>query len=334
MFVDASAMSEDTVSALASIQKSLQRMAEKLSGVTADVEDLKKVGKPPEERGLVHSTPVTQSVSQPGNSEDTITMRIMWSERMDLESEDEHNDHSVNSEASQTAEPVCFDKIRITPVLETTEEFLKSAFCPMENGPRRQLRHQFIVPGTPFTTPPHLDKFIVGECSKSTKSNDNLFSDIQAHFLDAVGPLTGILESINSGTELAIEEVESAVKATLTFLGNASSRSTSIRRQGVLQDYNKDLMSFASESDELFGSATKTLLGPAFPEKASAHLRQMQTLRNSKISNVAPKSKQQGFQRAPSQYSRRGGKSYSLQRRHQPYSRGGKGKGVSQKPSR
>ena len=133
-------------------------------------------------------------------------------------------------EASKTAEPVCFDKIRITPVLEATEEFLKSAFSPMENGPHRQLRHQFIVPDTPFTTPPHLDKFIVGKCSKSTKSNDNLFSDIQAHFLDAVGPLTGILESINSGTELAIEEVESAVKAALTFLGNASSRCTSIRR--------------------------------------------------------------------------------------------------------
>ena len=146
----------------------------------------------------------------------------------------------------------------------------------MENGPHRQLRHQFIVLDTPFTTPPHLDKLIVGECSKSTKSNDNLFSDIQVHFL---GLLTGILESINSGTELEIEEVESAVKAALTFLGNASSRCTSIRRQGVLQDYKKDLMSFAAESDELFCSATQTLLGPAFPKKASAHLRQMQTPR-------------------------------------------------------
>ena len=73
----------------------------------------------------------------------------------------------------------------------------------------------------------------------------------------------------NSGTELAIEEVKNAVKAALTFLGNASSRCTSIRRQGVLQDYNKDLMSFAAESDELFCSATKTLLGPAFPENVS-----------------------------------------------------------------
>ena len=46
---------------------------------------------------------------------------------MDLESEDERNDHSVNSEALKTAEPVYFDKIRITPVLEVTEKSLKSA---------------------------------------------------------------------------------------------------------------------------------------------------------------------------------------------------------------
>ena len=92
---------------------------------------------------------------------------------MDLKSEDEHLNNSVNSDTSKAAEPVSFKKIHITPVLKAAEEFLKTTFSPMENGPRRQLRHQFIVPDTPFTSPPHLDKFIVGECSKSTKSNDS-----------------------------------------------------------------------------------------------------------------------------------------------------------------
>ena len=175
-----------------------------------------KASKPPGERNssLVHSTPQTQSVLQPENSEDALTTGITWSERMELDSEDEHHN---NSDTSKTVEPISFDKIRVTPVLEATEEFLKTAFSPMENGPCRQLQHQFIVLDTPFTTPPHLDKMIVGECSKNTKSN--IFSDIQAHFLDAVGPLTGVLESINGGTELAIDDVEDAVKATLTFWG-------------------------------------------------------------------------------------------------------------------
>ena len=205
---------------------------------------------------------------------------------MDLESEDEHLNNSVNSDTLKAAEPVSFKKIQITPVLKAAEEFLKTAFSPMENGPRRQLWHQFIVPDTPFTTPPHLDKFIVGECSKSTKSNDS-FSPTFRCISRMLWAHTGILESINGGTELAIKEVESAVKAALTFLGNASSHCTSIQMQGILQDYNKDLMSFAAESDELLSSVTKTLLGYAFPEKAAAHLQQMQTLRNSKISSVA-----------------------------------------------
>jgi len=37
-----------------------------------------------------------------------------------------------------------------------------------------------------------------------------------------------------------------------------------------------------SYATELFSSATKTLLGPAFPEKAATHLCQMKTLRESK----------------------------------------------------
>ena len=76
----------DTVHTLVSIQESLQRMKRKLSGVTANVESLKKAAKLPEERnsGLVHSTPMAQSVSQPGSSEDTFTTRITWSERVDL----------------------------------------------------------------------------------------------------------------------------------------------------------------------------------------------------------------------------------------------------------
>ena len=137
---------------------------------------------------------------------------------------------------------------------------------------------------------------IADECSKSVKTSDQSFSRIQALFLDAVGPLSGMLDSINKGTELAVEDVEDAVKAALNFLGNASSQCTSLRRTGILREYNKDLVSYGLESNELFSSATTTLLGPAFPEKAAAHLQQMQTLRNSR---AAVSKVKQGFQRAP-----------------------------------
>lgn len=112
----------------------------------------------------------------------------------------------------------------------------------------------------PFTTPSHLDKMIAGECSKSTKSNDYLFSNIQVHFLDAVSPFTGVLESFSIGTGLAIEDVESAVKAFLTFLGNTSCQCTSVWRQGIHQDYCMNRVSYAAESDKLFYLAMKAHL--------------------------------------------------------------------------
>ena len=59
--------------------------------------------------------------------------------------------------------------------------------------------------------------------------------------------------------------------------GNASSHCTALRRTNVLDEYNKDLLSFGQDS-ELFTSAT-TLFGPSFPEKAVEHLKQLHTLR-------------------------------------------------------
>ena len=89
---------------------------EELSSISDDVENL-KAAKLPEEgnSGLVQSTPRTQSVSQPGNSEDSLTTGILWSERMELESEEENHN---SGDTSKKVEPASYDKIRITPVLE------------------------------------------------------------------------------------------------------------------------------------------------------------------------------------------------------------------------
>ena len=116
-----------------------------------------------------------------------------------------------------------------------------------------------------------------------------------------------------------MEDIEDVVKATLNFLGNASSQCTSLCRTGIPREYNKDLVSYGLESNELFSSATTTLLEPAFPFQRRQQ--QMQTLRNFKATSSKTK---QVFQKAPPYQAHRGGKSYHLQRQHQPYSRGGR----------
>lgn len=80
------------------------------------------------------------------------------------------------------------------------------------------------------------------ECAKSIKSADQQLSCIQALFLDAVGPLSGSLNSINKGIKVILEDMEGTVKTTLTFIRNASSQCNSLRRARILEEYNKDLV--------------------------------------------------------------------------------------------
>ena len=42
-----------------------------------------------------------------------------------------------------------------------------------------------------------------------------------------------------------------------------------------MEEYNKDLISFCQESQDLFDSTSGMLFGPSFAEKASEHLKQI-----------------------------------------------------------
>jgi len=75
---------------------SLQRMEEKIAGVAADMEKLKKDLQRTAQllgtgsSGQVHSTPQVQSVSPPApNQEDSLTTRVLWTESMEFQSDDE-----------------------------------------------------------------------------------------------------------------------------------------------------------------------------------------------------------------------------------------------------
>ena len=97
------------------------------------------------------------------------------------------------------------NKIHLTQVHKSTEDFLSTAFTPVSNPEWRQLRQQFIVLDTPFITALQLDKVMAAECSKSLKSANKSLSKIQAVFLDAVGSLSEWLDKVNNSTELSVE---------------------------------------------------------------------------------------------------------------------------------
>ena len=186
-------MSGDDQNQFALLQSSLRRMEEQLLTVCADVEQLKRSQPPDREAQLpgdpqlpgtvqsTFSTPVTGVDDDDG----IVSTRLSWDEQMEL-LEDEQNRSPVDTTGNRPKG----EKLPLTKVEKETEDFLREAFTALDNEDRKSVRKRFIVPDTPFTMAPHLDKVMAAECSKSTKAADQAHSRIQALFLDAVGPLS------------------------------------------------------------------------------------------------------------------------------------------------
>ena len=159
---------------------------------------------------------------------------------------------------------------------------------------------------------------MAAQCSKSTKANDKTLAHLQALTLDAVGPLTDLLEKLNSdAVEIDADKVGYAVESAISLIGNASSQISILRREKILEEYNKDLLSFAQDRKGEFIKAVPMLFGAQFSKDAADHLEQVAALRRVKSSTG---SSSQGFQKASSsQWS--GQRSYAPRQRPKPYTR-------------
>ena len=115
------------------------------------------------------------------------------------------------------------------------------------------------------------------------KINDWTLSRIQALTLDALAPLTSILELFNSDAEeIQSEVVAKAVESAVVLLGNASSHISNLWRTKVLEEYNKDLVTWAQDHEGEFLKAAPQLFGPEFPKHATTHLEQVAALRKAR----------------------------------------------------
>lgn len=98
------------------------------------------------------------------------------------------------------------------------------------------------------------------------KSTGTALACLQALTLDAVGPLTDLLEKIAAGGEsledtLDHQVVEDAVQTAIILLGNASTQLSIYCPTKVLEEFNKDLISFAEKKElELRGVAPQLCL--------------------------------------------------------------------------
>ena len=89
------------------------------------------------------------------------------------------------------------DEIRPVKVREDTELVLQNAFTPLKNPDHRALRRQFLVLDMPLTMAPKLNKVMAAECVPAVGTMDQSLARLQALMLDAVGPLTALLDKIS-----------------------------------------------------------------------------------------------------------------------------------------
>ena len=71
------------------------------------------------------------------------------------------------------------------------------------------------------------------------------------------------------------------MESAITLIGNFSYQMSISRRQKILEEYNKDPLSFAQDREE-FTKAAPQLFGAQFPKEATDHLDQVEALRRAK----------------------------------------------------
>ena len=235
-----------------------------------------------------------------------------------------------DSSSSVTATTSCAPR-KVVEVSERTEQHLVLSFTCLENEDRRCLVDSFALPKVAVTKTPELDKIMAAQCSKSTKSNDQALARIQALNSDSLGPLTELLELLNKSVEEDVldlqERVGYTVESAITLLGNAFAQMSVLRRQKVLEEYNKELLTFAQGREAEFLKAAPELFGPKFPRDATEHLDQLAALQKAKASSTSSSSSNSSGFRKSSSYHSSHHRYYSPRQRPQPYSRQGKGGG-------
>lgn len=110
----------------------------------------------------------------------------------------------------------------------------------------------------------------------------------QSLALDAVGPLTYILETAAKG-ELTQKAAMEAAQTALKLLGNASMHANRDRRKAALQSMNARLTDMA-EDDAIYKSAAPALFGEGFCKKAKERDDELKCLNQAMPSSAKPSS--------------------------------------------
>ena len=166
----------------------------------------------------------------------------------------------------------------LAKVSEETRELLISACTrSVSNEERKGTQIRYKLPKVTATRTPCLDQFMRSETHQTVRSLDNDLSGIQAFILDAMAPLTSLLDNADY---LDPEDIRKASITAVSLIGNASSHLSHLRREKVVTSVNKALLPLVKEDDH-FAGASPNLFGPDFAKRSKEFLDQVKALRSS-----------------------------------------------------
>ena len=157
---------------------------------------------------------------------------------------------------------------KLQEVLEATKKTLEKA-CQMRmaNPTRLQTRAPYPLPKVPATRTMTLDSYLKPEVSSSIKSDDKELGKIQAFVLDALAPLSVILEAADGDQSMTVGGVQEVAVAAVQLIGNASAKIAHLQRRKVVTHLNQALVPLV-EDDSHFKDAAPSLFGMEFAKKS------------------------------------------------------------------
>ena len=117
------------------------------------------------------------------------------------------------------------------------------------------------------TRTPQLDSFIKPEIPQLVKTSDKEWARLQTFVLDALAPLTSLLEADAKGETISHDQALEAAKAATQLIGNASAQISHARKSKVLTHLNKSLLPLLEE-DTNFENVAPSLFDPEFARKS------------------------------------------------------------------
>jgi len=299
-------LTQHVLDSLRDIQANMQSMSGRLSKIEGEQSS---------------KTPLTSTPSKSqSDSSSGYAAGYSWADKMDeVEKLRESMTEDPDIDGEQDTKGV-----KLFSLSESSKAFLEPVFTSaIPNTTRRQLKDKFGAPNTAFTATPSLDKVLKSRVSANVKGRDKDLARLQSLALDAVGPITAIIEGACDGSLTPANNLEAA-KTALRFLGNFSMACNRERRTNVLAELNPRIVDMAEE-DELFKDAEHTLFGTNFCQKAKERDDQLKALNGmSKTASTStkPASKKPFFQRGSFQdrKDRRNNPSNRGKSRFAPYS--------------